>query len=75
LLIEATGGRLLFSGRITDVERRTASGFARGRVTIRGAGSSGSEMQIDFQNENLVARVDDQAVAMVPDLICICRLR
>jgi DUF917 family protein len=47
-LLEATGGRLLFSGRITDVERRTTTGFARGRLTLRGSGSSGSEMQIDF---------------------------
>jgi hypothetical protein len=58
-------------GKITDVERRTATGLARGSVTMRGSGSYGSEMQVDFQNENLVARVDDHAVAMVPDLICI----
>jgi len=70
-LLEATGGSLLFSGKITDVERRTTTGFARGSVTMRGTGSYGSEMHVDFQNENLVARVDDHAVAMVPDLICI----
>ncbi len=28
-------------------------------------------MHVDFQNENLVARVNEHAVAMVPDLICI----
>jgi DUF917 family protein len=28
-------------------------------------------MQVDFQNENLVARVEGHIVASVPDLICV----
>ena len=28
-------------------------------------------MTIDFQNENLVARVDGEVTCMVPDLICV----
>ena len=70
-LLAATGGQLLLVGKITDVERRTATGFARGRLSLHGSGPHGAEMEIDFQNENLVARVDGQAVATVPDLICI----
>ena len=29
-------------------------------------------MEIVFQNENLVARVDGRTRAIVPDLVCIC---
>jgi DUF917 family protein len=70
-VLAATGGRILLVGKIVDVERRTTTGFARGRLTLQGSGPYGSAMEIDFQNENLVARVDGAAVATVPDLICI----
>ena len=52
--------------------RRTSEGWARGSVIIEGMDSFiGSEMKIDFQNENLVAYLDGDPVCMVPDLICI----
>ena len=52
-------------------DRRTTSGFARGSLTIDGIDEcQGSTMSIDFQNENLVARVDGAIVCTVPDLIC-----
>lgn len=70
-LLTATGGALMLVGKITDVERRTATGFARGRLSLRGNGPYGNEMEIDFQNENLIARVGGQVVATVPDLICV----
>ncbi len=34
-------------------------------------GADGSELEIAFQNENLVARRDGRLVAVVPDLICV----
>ena len=69
---EPLGGKLLFRGRIADVERRTTGGFARGTVVMRGhAGDADSTMSIDFQNENLISRRDGEVVATVPDLICI----
>jgi DUF917 family protein len=61
--------RELFEGKISDVERRTVDGFARGRAAVRG--TDGSELEIAFQNENLVARQDGRLVAVVPDLICV----
>ena len=70
-LLLATGGRLLLVGKIADVERRTGGGFARGTLSLVGSGPYGSAMQIDFQNENLIAYVDGVSIAMVPDLICI----
>jgi DUF917 family protein len=70
-LLVATGGRLLLSGKIADVERHTTTGFARGRLLLQGSGPYGRDMTVEFQNENLVACVDGQRVATVPDLICI----
>jgi DUF917 family protein len=62
---------LLLTGKITDVQRRTATGFARGEVMLSGSGPHGPTLRVDFQNENLVAWAGDQPVASVPDLICI----
>ena len=33
--------------------------------------NSGDRMHIEFQNEHLIARVNEKTVAIVPDLICI----
>jgi DUF917 family protein len=66
--------RVIFSGKIVDVARRTAEGFARGAVTIAEAGSpsgGGARMTIDFQNENLIARIGSDVLAVVPNLICV----
>ena len=67
-MVEATSGQILFRGKIADVSRRTTAGFARGRMTLRAHGSS-DELQIEFQNENLIAQRDSQVLATVPDLI------
>jgi DUF917 family protein len=65
-------GRVLFQGKIVDVERRTTEGFARGRVTIDGMDDdAGAQLVVDFQNENLVAHRDGDVIVTVPDLICI----
>ena len=64
-------GKILFSGKVVDIERRTTAGFARGSVTIDGLDSfEDKRMVIDFQNENLIARVGEEIVCTVPDLIC-----
>ncbi len=64
-------GKILFAGKVVDIERRTTAGFARGSVTIDGLDSFGDQrMVIDFQNENLIARLDGETICTVPDLIC-----
>ena len=64
-------GKVLFSGKVVDVERRTTAGFARGMLTIDGLDAyAGERMVIEFQNENLVARRDGVVACVVPDLIC-----
>ena len=67
-------GRVLFRGKITDVERRTTQGFARGKLKLSAFGKSSDTMNIVFQNENLIAWHNGEAVATVPDLICIINL-
>lgn len=64
-------GRVIFGGKIADVMRETKAGFTFGRARIGGIAPFASEMVIEIQNENLVARVDGKVKAIVPDLICI----
>lgn len=65
-------GTLLHTGKIVDVRRHTTAGFARGHMHVAGTGEhAGTRLEIDFQNENLIARVDGAPVAIVPDLVCV----
>jgi DUF917 family protein len=67
---EAGRGHTLLRGKITDVERRTTAGFARGTVTVEGTGDDrGRALEIHVQNENLLATEDGRPAAMTPDLI------
>lgn len=68
------GATPLFEGKIVDIERRTAAGFARGTLQLEGLGEhQDADMTIDFQNEFLVAwiqRGSERTVALaVPDLL------
>lgn len=75
-IADSLQGRILLRGKISDVNRRTTKGFARGTVTIQGFGAANDELHIEFQNEFLIAYQGTQSqpkkvVATVPDLICI----
>lgn len=61
---------VLFDGKILDLERETSNGFSVGRITVGGFGND-SRMEIQFQNENLVATRNGEVCATVPDLITI----
>ncbi|MEA2531507.1 MAG: uncharacterized protein QOG89_3151 [Thermomicrobiales bacterium] len=67
--------KTIFSGKIVEVFRRTSEGFAKGTVRIQELdgphGRLPELLEIEFQNENLIARVDDRILAVVPDLICV----
>ena len=70
-ILRVCPGKVLFSGKVVDLERRTTAGFARGTLTIDGLEAySGERMVIEFQNENLVARREGIIACVVPDLIC-----
>jgi DUF917 family protein len=65
-------GHTVFRGRVADVERRTETGFARGRAALAGLGPyGGSKLELNFQNEHLVAIRDGRVLASVPDLIIV----
>ncbi len=61
---------VLFDGKIIDIQRETKGGFSLGKAIIEAAGG-GARLEIDFKNENLVARLDGVVRAIVPDLITI----
>jgi DUF917 family protein len=63
--------RTLFEGKVTDVDRRTTEGFAKGVARIAPADGGDDELEIRFQNENLIAVRNGEMVAIVPDLICV----
>jgi DUF917 family protein len=62
--------RVLFRGKVVDVERRTVEGFARGRARFASFDGN-SSMEVEFQNEHLVATVDGDVRCLVPDLIVV----
>jgi DUF917 family protein len=61
------GGRVLHTGKVVDVARRTTTGFARGSAVITGAG----DLTLEFQNEHLVALRNGQVEVTTPDLIIV----
>jgi DUF917 family protein len=66
------GGRIIFEGKVIDVARRTATGFARGEATLAGAGAdAGHGLMLHFQNEHLLAERDGTPVVSTPDLIIV----
>ena len=67
-------GAVIFTGKIVDVNRRTVSGFARGQLKISAFADFEQQLEIDFQNENLIARLGDRALCAVPDLITLVSL-
>lgn len=64
--------RVLMTGKITDLDRRTVGGFVRGSVTVTGTGADRGRLQrIELQNENLLVLEDGEVLVSVPDLITI----
>eukprot|EP01052_Picozoa_sp_SAG31_P014303 SAG31_NODE_884_length_11256_cov_2.889666_3_plen_281_part_00 len=82
-IVNAENGQLLFSGKIIDIERKTAAGFVRGNIFLETLGSHGGfgspdetaqeprVCKLHFQNEFLTCEVDGAIIALVPDLISV----
>lgn len=65
-------GRLLMSGKITDLKRHLKGGFAVGHVQVDGFGEfAGDRGRIDIQNEFLVFWRNDAVEVCVPDLLVV----
>ena len=89
VVADVLDGKVIFRGKISDVNRRTTKGFARGWVRISGftplespprsprltgggiPEASGGSLEIEFQNELLIARTNGEVAVTTPDLICI----
>ena len=64
-------GKVIWRGKVSDVRRETKMGWALGYAKIEGFEDWNGIMEIQIQNENLIARVNGKVRAIVPDLICI----
>lgn len=68
--LAGSGGRLLFRGKITDVQRVATDGFLRGSVRVDGLDADrGASFDVAFQNEFAVGWRDGEVVVTTPDLI------
>jgi uncharacterized protein len=71
-LADLLAAQILFHGRVTDIERRTEGGFARGKAVLTGVDKFKSQtLRLDFQNEFLIAERDGIVLATTPDLITV----
>lgn len=68
------GGKALFRGKVTDVNRVATGGFLRGAAMLEGlAEDRGEVMELAFQNEWSVAYrgAERRPIASTPDLLCL----
>jgi DUF917 family protein len=69
---EVLGGRILGAGKVVDIERRTAAGFARGVAHIVGTDAGGAvDIELSFQNEHLLVTRNGRVETTAPDLIIV----
>ena len=62
--------KIIFHGRVKDIDRRTVGGFARGTARFDGVEEwKGHAFKLDFQNEFLMAERDGKVLVTTPDLI------
>lgn len=71
-LLDQQGGKLLFQGKVTDVDRTTGGGFLRGMCKLSGVDAHrGQEVGLAFQNEWIAIYEDGSPIASTPELICL----
>src|SRR5712672_1292432 len=71
-ILSVEPGKVLYRGKVVDVERRATEGFLRGRTRFDGTDEyKGASLELNFQNEWIVAWLDKKPIAMSPDLICV----
>jgi len=65
-------GYKLFQGKVSDINRRTTEGFAKGIATIEGIEEySNTDCTLHFQNEHLLAESNGKVLCVTPDLIAV----
>ncbi|MGG0888727.1 DUF917 domain-containing protein [Cytobacillus horneckiae] len=71
-VLETVGGFELFKGKVSDINRKTETGFARGVATFEGLyENKGETLQLRFQNEHLIAQTENRLLCVTPDLIAV----
>lgn len=71
-LVEAEGGKRLFIGKVSDIERRPTEGFLRGVAGLEGLDSDrGRTFRLEFQNEFAIGYLDGAVAATVPEILCL----
>ncbi len=62
--------KVIFDGKITDLRREISEGFTMGHCFLTALDGSGRTLEVNFQNEFLIAKEDGIVRAVVPDLVC-----
>ena len=71
-VVECEGGKVLFNGKVLDVNRRMTGGYLQGNAKFEGLGpDQENAFTVEFQNEFLIGYGNGTPVVMVPDLICV----
>jgi hypothetical protein len=71
-ILKITKGVELFKGKVTDIDRKTKTGFARGIAKMEGFEQYTSKsFELHFQNEFLLATLDGVPRCVTPDLITV----
>ena len=71
-IVEKLDAKVIFHGRVKDIDRRTVGGFARGTARFEGVEEwKGHDFRLDFQNEFLMAERDGKVLVTTPDLITV----
>lgn len=61
--------KVLFEGKIVDISRETRDGWHFATAHLAALDGGSETLQLDIQNEYLVARVNGRTVCIVPDLL------
>lgn len=69
-LLKLTHGFRMLTAKIIDIRHTTKGGFNFGTVTLSGLDDDqGKNGTVEFQNENIILKVDGAVLATAPDLI------
>lgn len=71
-VLQLLNGFELFKGKISDINRVTVDGFAKGQAKVQGVDSYiDQECMLHFQNEHLLATKGEETLCVTPDLIAV----
>ncbi len=71
-VLQVEGGKRLFRGKVTDIDRRTTEGFLRGSATMEGLDDDrDATFRLEFQNEFAIGTLNGEPRVTVPDIISV----